>query len=374
MNFKKILCLSVVAAISINLSACQNNAKEVKTINGNKESNMQKVPSPNNQTNEEISKEELLQKKVYDYLIENNLSGSVYVGRNNQTFFNGAVGYANVEKKLLNQSSTTYPIASISKIFLATSIMQLQEIHKLSIQDPVSKYIPDFPNGSKLKLYNLLTHTSGIQALHWKNSDKTPLSLVQEIEKMPFKFPPGQEWDYRDENYMVLGYILEKVSGTTLHDYIQRNILNKIQMKQTGFMTPKRPDPYTSVSYLMVDNKKVQRTQLLNVYNLFACGDIYSTASDLAKFDKALMNGQLVSKNSVKQMLTPSSRYNYGLGLYINSEKVWSNGILDGWLSRHSYFKDKTQIVVLLNVKNKNTKFDRITSDLYKLVKDFPKK
>jgi teichoic acid D-alanine hydrolase len=356
------LCLLVVALISINLSACQNNS--VKASNAS--TNSQQSPS----INKNISNEELLQKKINDYLVNNNLSGSVFVGRNNQVLFNGAVGYANMEKKLLNQTSTTYPIASITKIFVATSIMQLQEKHKLNIQDPVSKYIPDFPNGTNIKLYNLLTHTSGLQTPHWNKSDFSPLSLVKEIESenMRLKFPPGTEWDYEDVNYMVLGYILEKTTGTTLYNYIQKNIISKIQLKQTGFMTPARPEPYTSISYLST-GKKVQRTQVQNIYRLYACSDIYSTTTDIAKFDKALMNGQLVSKDSLKQMLTPSSKSKYGLGLYIISDRAWSNGFMFGWVSTHSYFKDNTQIVVLTNVKNKNINVDKITSDIYELVK-----
>lgn len=372
MKYKKLGPIILVVVLSFYLGGCENpfnsSANKKTQIKASKENNIQNV---NKLNKVEISQknEELLQSKINDYLVGNGLSGSVFMARDNKVLFNGSVGYANVEKKLLNQPSTTYPIGSITKIFVATSIMKLQEEHKLNIQDPVSKYISNFPNGNKIKLYNLLTHTSGLQRPHWKNGDSTPLSLIQDIEKVPLKFQPGEKWDYEDINYMVLGYILEKVSKTSLHQFIKENIIDKAQLKETGFITHEHPVPYTSVGYLSKNNT-VQRTEYLNTDLLYACGDIYSTASDLAKFDKALMSGKLVSKNSLIQMLTSSPRSSYGLGLYIKGDEALSNGVLGGWLTTHSYFKDNTQIVVLLNNNNNSIHIDKISLAIYQIVKE----
>ncbi|MDQ0197122.1 serine hydrolase domain-containing protein [Neobacillus ginsengisoli] len=379
MKYNKLGLFLLVAALGTNLLGCENQffhsgqstnkeTAKVKEIIANKE-NLQRIDKQKKL--ERLRKNEaLLQKKIEDYLVSNNNSGSVFVEQNNQILFNEGVGYANVEKKILNEPATTYPIASITKIFVATSIMKLQEQQKLTIQDPISKYIPNFPNGDKIKLYNFLTHTSGIQRPHWHKGDTTPISLVREIEKMPLKFQPGEKWDYLDANYMVLGYVIEKITGGSLHDFIKKNIIDKVPLNETGFITSEHPVPYTSVGYL-TKNNKIEPTKYLNTYALFGCGDIYATASDLSQFDQALMNGKLVSKESLNQMLTPSTKSTYGLGLYNRGNFVFSVGVLGGWYTMHAYYNDKTSIVILLNDRSKGThNIENITADIYHMVKD----
>lgn len=379
MKYKKFGFFFLVAALAINLVGCGNQffqsgkssnkeTTKIKEIKASKEN----LRILENQKKLEISRknQELLQKKISDYLVANNNSGSVFVEHNNQLLFNEGVGYADVEKKVLNEPSTTYPIGSITKIFVATSIMKLQEEKKLTIQDPISKYIPNFPNGDKIKLYNFLTHTSGIQRPLWHKGDTTPLSLVHEIEKLPLKFQPGEKWDYLDANYMVLGYVIEKVTGAPLHDFIQKNIIDKVPLKETGFITHEHPVPYTSVGYL-TKNNKIQSTKYLNTYALFGCGDIYATASDLSQFDQALMNGKLVSKESLNQMLTSSTKSTYGLGLYNRGNFVFSVGVLGGWYTMHAYYNDNTSIVILLNNRSKGThNIENTTADIYQMVKN----
>ncbi|WHY84898.1 serine hydrolase domain-containing protein [Neobacillus novalis] len=320
--------------------------------------------------------EEMLQQKIREYLNTNSLSGTFAVVRGKHILFNEGAGYANIEEKSLNTASTTYPIGSITKIFVSTSIMMLQERQLLNIQDPVSKYIANFPNGDKIKLYHLLTHTSGIRSPNWQKSDKTPLNLVQEIEKAPIKFQPGEKWDYLDANYMILGYIVEKTSEISLHQFIQENIFNKISLKETGFFTHENPVPYSSVGYMKQDDKD-KPTNSLNPYVLFGCGDIYTTAYDMAQFDQALLNGELISKNSLVQMTTPSGTHSkYALGVYNDFDKnyYFSIGVLGGWYSMHAYYKDKdqTQIVILMNSRSKTTEIGNIMRDIYQMVLDSP--
>jgi CubicO group peptidase (beta-lactamase class C family) len=301
---------------------------------------------------------------------------TIAVVEGNHTIFNEGVGYADIGNKTLNQSSTTYPIASITKTFVSTSIMMLQDQGKLDIHDPVSKFIPDFPNGSKIKLYHLLTHTSGIQDINWKKKKYLRLfplkGIIMEVGSNPLKFQPGAKWSYQDENYMVLGYIVEKVSGMDLHDFIQKNIFDQVQMKDSGFMTRFHPAPFTSIGYIK-NNKQIESTKYVSVFALFGNGDIYATAYDLTKYDKALMNGRLISKKSLKEVLTPSPRSSYGLGLYNKGNVVYSIGGLGGWNSIHGYYQDKTSIAILLNERSNKTKnVEIIMSDIYQILKNKP--
>jgi CubicO group peptidase (beta-lactamase class C family) len=321
-----------------------------------------------------IQKDDKIQQNIKAYFLTNGLSGSVAVVQDNRTIVNEGIGYADKRNKILNQSTTTYPIASITKTFVATSIMMLQEQDKLNIQDPVSKYIPNFPNGSKMKLYHLLTHTSGIQHLQWKKKIYLrflPLKgLIWEIERAPIKFQPGEKWDYQDENYMILGYIVEKVSGMDLHDFIQKNIFEQVQMNNSGFITRLHRTPYSSVGYLE-KNGHVETIKNVSTFTLFGNGDIYSTAYDLTKYDQALMNGRLISKESLKEVLTPSSKSSYGLGLYNKGNIIYSIGGLGGWYSMHAYYPgDQTYIAVLLNKRKTTTNIEQVTGDLYQIVKN----
>jgi CubicO group peptidase (beta-lactamase class C family) len=382
MKLKKISLLLLIVIVAVNLSACENplySSKRVeKPVNETKNDNKIKVSTDQVEMEKEIKmemerrNEEALQKKIHEYLLAKNLSGSVSVVKNKHVLVEEGVGYANEEKKLLNQPSTTYPIGSITKVFVATSIMMLQDQHKLDIQDPISKYIPNFPNGNKIKIYNFLTHTSGIQAYHWQNGDTTPLKLVQTIEKSPVKFQPGAKWDYLDANYIVLGYLVEKVTGSSLHEFIQKNIIEKAHLNDTGFITKDQHVPYTSVSYLKKDNN-VEIHQRLNAYPLFSCGDIYSTPYNLSLFDQSLMDGELVSKESLTKMMTPSPVSKYGLGLYNNGTEVYSLGVLGGWYTMHSYYyQDNTSVVLFLNQRIKGMEIDNYITDIYQMVKESP--
>lgn len=308
------------------------------------------------------------------YLISNHINGSVAVIKNKSIIFNEGVGYSNIKKGLYNQPSTTYPIASITKVFVATSILQLQERGKLNISDPVSKYIPHFPNGEKIKLYHLLTHTSGIKPPIWHIGDQTSQDLIKEIVKRHVNFSPGKKWDYKDANYMVLGYVVEKASRISLHQYIQQNIFNKAHMKASGFITEDHPVPFNSIGYLKGPKHLYPLTRL-NIPMLFGCGDVYSTAYDLSLFDQALMERKLLSEKSLNEMLTHGPHSIYGLGLYNNGEMIYSRGVIGGWESFHVIFKDQTFISLLLNIRDQKNNVSSIVNNIHRIVmttKSFP--
>ncbi len=391
MKGKHLVVFLLAAILIFYMGGCENPfSQNIESANKHSNKKREKKTTEKNELNakEELQKnehervalaqknEEMLQQKIRDYLNTNSLSGTIAVVRGKHILFNEGVGYTNIEKKVLNTPSTTYPIGSITKIFVSTSIMMLQERKKLTIQDPVSKYISNFPNGDKIKLYHLLTHTSGIRSPHWQKNDKTPLDLIQEIAKGSVKFQPGEKWDYLDANYMVLGYIVEKVTGTSLHEFIQENIFDKVPLKETGFFTHENPEPYTSKSYVKKDDK-IEKTNSLNPYLLFGCGDIYTTAYDLAQFDQALLSGKLVSKNSLEQMTTPSAAQpKYALGIYNDYDRnyYFSIGVLGGWYSMHGYYKDNnhTQIVILMNSRTKTTEIGSIMKNIYRIIMDSP--
>ncbi len=308
-----------------------------------------------------------LQRKIRAYLNSNHINGSVAIVKEKEIIFHEGVGFADFNQRIENQPGTAHPIASITKLIVAASIMQLQDKRKLTIQDSVATYIPDFPNGKKIKIFHLLNHTSGIQAPLWHTGNKKPVEIVQKLAAKTIRFPAGTQWNYNDINYLVLGFIVEKVSGVPLHEYIQKNIFNKASMRHSGFITEEQADSHYSTGYLKIGNQLIPARQLKTDV-LFGCGDIYATVLDLCSFDQALMNGKLVSQDSLKEMLTPGPKSKYGLGLYVADDKVYSRGIVGGWESFHVYFKNKTTMAILLNVRDKRVNIHQVSKDLYKMI------
>ncbi|MDP4087261.1 MAG: serine hydrolase domain-containing protein, partial [Bacillota bacterium] len=233
--------------------------------------------------------------------------------------------------------------------------------------DPISKYIPNFPNGKRIELIHLLTHTSGIQRPIWHKEDSTTTDLMKEIENRKVHFRAGSKWDYQDANYMVLGYILEKVTGISLQDYIQKNIFDKANMVDSGFITSSLLTPISSVGYLK-DGKSFNPIRVYNAKLLFGCGDIYSTANDLALFDQALIHGKLVSYPSLKEMLVPGSASTYGMGLYNKGNVIFSHGNLGGFEAIHSFYKDGTSIAILLNVRDTSVNIFKTLSGIHQIL------
>ncbi|MEH7418137.1 serine hydrolase domain-containing protein [Neobacillus drentensis] len=302
------------------------------------------------------------QQRIRQYLLSKHVNGSIAVVKKDKLIFNEGIGLANRATGRVNLPSTTFPIGSITKVMVATSILQLQEKGKLSTEDSISTFIPNFPNGRRIKLIHLLNHTSGIEEnlfFHGKSKDM--------FKGISVKFPAGKRWDYNDINYFVLGLVVEKASGESLHNYIQKNIFDKASMQHSGFMTQNRQMPYTSKGYLRAGDY-VLPVNILNMAKLFGCGDIYSTALDLCLFDEALLSGKLLTERSLQEMLIPGSLSKYGEGVYINDNKVFSRGVVGGWETLHVIFKDHTIMAILLNVRDKNINIHQLSSDIKKII------
>lgn len=316
----------------------------------------------------QVSNIQTPQQKIYDYLLARHVNGSVAIVKNNKIIFNGGVGYSNFAKRTMNSVHTTYPIGSITKVMTATAIMQLQEQGKLNVNDPVAKYIPGFVNGENIRLKHLLSHTSGIQDPIWHVTDQTPISIIKKINKRPVTFDPGTTSKYRDSNYLVLAYIIEKVTGQSLMNYIQKNIFDKAHMTNTGFIIQEFPHPFSSSGYKQI-GQQISPNSSMNIPLSFGNGDIYATAYDLVSFDRALMAGKLVSKKSLKEMQIPRSDLRYGYGLYNYGYVLFSKGGFKGWISIHGIYKNHTFISILLNVRNNDVDIHKTLYDVYQITK-----
>ncbi|WML54806.1 serine hydrolase domain-containing protein [Neobacillus sp. PS3-12] len=304
---------------------------------------------------------------IYDYLKSINFTGTAIVVKDNKVLLNKGFGYADLEKKIPNNPQTVHYIGSITKVFISTSIMQLQEQGKLNINDPLSKYIPDFPNGNQITLYHLLTHTSGIPE-HSETAEKiSHEDLMKKIEKKPLKFQPGTNWLYSDSNYAILAYILEKVTKVPLDTYVKKHVFDVAGMDHSGFGTTFNEEPFPSKGYKVKDGTMISPS-LPDMSQLFGCGDVYTTAYDMYLFDHALYTGKLMSEKSLKQFFTPF-QHNYALGLYSDPGSYSDHGVLPGWNCLNSFSKNgNTYVVLLSNVQN-GVKLGPVNNQLYLLAR-----
>jgi CubicO group peptidase (beta-lactamase class C family) len=246
--------------------------------------------------------------------------------------------------------------------------MQLQDKGKININDPLSKYIPDFPNGNQITLYHLLTHTSGIPE-HSETAEKISHDdLMKKIEKKPLKFQPGTNWLYSDSNYAILAYILEKVTKVPLETYVKKHVFDVAGMDHSGFGTAFYEEAFPSKGYKVKDGAMISPA-LPDMSQLFGCGDVYTTAYDMYLFDHALYTGKLMSEKSLKQFFTPF-QHNYALGLYADPGSYSDHGVLPGWNCLNSFSKKgSTYVVLLSNVQNGVKSLGAVNNQLYLLAK-----
>ncbi|OUB15105.1 penicillin-binding protein [Bacillus thuringiensis serovar yunnanensis] len=303
-----------------------------------------------------------------EYVKSKNFSGTAVVIKNGKVLLNKGYGLANQEKKVANNFETSYYIGSITKAFVATSIMQLKEQNKLNTEDTVAKYIPNFPRGGEIKLAYLLTHTSGIPEYQEGAENITHDELIKRIGNQKLAFPPGSKWKYSDSNYSILAYIVEKVSGQSLQDYIQKHIFDVVGMKGAGFGDEFQQGKYPSTGYKIVDNT-MTTPALPSMSQLFGCGDIYMTAYDLYLFDQALFTRKLISNESYQQMFTAFKK-DYGFAWYVDPGSYSNHGVMPGWNCVNSFSKNgSTYVVLLSNIQNNIKSFGVLSNDIYIMVR-----
>ncbi|MDR7003073.1 serine hydrolase domain-containing protein [Neobacillus niacini] len=292
--------------------------------------------------------------------LDSRFNGVILVAKDGKTLFEKGYGFANKEEYLPNQLDTQFRIASLTKSFTAISILQLESQGKLKTSDPISKYINHYPDGNKITIHHLLTHSSGL-ADHFKLTDTTkPITLksfIDLMKKQALTFSPGTNYKYSNTGYMMLAYIIEKVSGISYEHYFQKHIFQPAGMTHTFFR--KADAKLFAVGYRNM--KKVAEAD--DESQLAGAGDLISTAGDLLKYNNALHNFELLSPVAVKKMETgyiDTSKwgvFKYGYGWKIANNfisfgkpMIEHNGSLPGFKSEIvDFVKDRVTVIILSN-------------------------
>ena len=286
-------------------------------------------------------------------------SGAVLVAQGGQAIVDKGYGKANYEFNVPVTPQTKFRIASLTKQFAAMAVMMLAERHLLSIDDPVSVYLPDYPNGDRIKLVHLLTHTSGIldhAELPDFNTDRRVYpcdtdATIATFRDLPLEFTPGEKFSYSNSGYILLGQIIETITQMPLQDYIAKSILKPLHMNNTGFVDMDAVIPNLADGYVF-KNDEIEKAAYRNIANAGASGAMYSTIDDLYLWDRALYTEQLVSKASLDAMFAPyTEHYGYGWGLVdlFNRKMVAHNGETEGFRTNISRFADDDVCIIILS-------------------------
>ena len=313
--------------------------------------------------------DEAIKVKIDDYmksLVEyQNFNGNVLIAKEDKVILNKGYGYANIEAKITNKPQTRFAIGSVTKQFTAMGIMQLSEKNLLNVEDKVSKYIPELKEGDKLTIHNLLTHTSGlknytdlIEIFKADTKNKDPMMMVNLIKDMPLEFKPGEQFQYSNTNYLLLGMIIEKLTGESFEDYLEKNILKPLDMKDTGVSYGKNNQSPNATPYSgFMELEPIDDSIVLNL--AFGAGNMYSTTGDLSKWDLALKTEKLVSKETVdkifKNYIMFSKTEGYGYGWMVSDtdlgKRVKHGGNTLGFTSIIDRYIDKKLTIIALTNK-----------------------
>ena len=260
---------------------------------------------------------------------EDEPGGAIIVVENGEVVLREGYGLANMELNVPITSESVFRIGSITKQFTATAIMMLQEQGKLSVSDSISKYLPDYPtHGHEITIEHLLTHTSGIMSYtnipgYMGSSDiKRDVStneLIEIFDNKPMEFAPGASWNYNNSGYVLLGAIIEKLSGESYADFIKEHITEPLGLKNTHYEDASLV-PNRASGYMEATKDHFVNAPYLSMTQPFSAGSLISTVDDLADWNEALVSGKLISNESYEQMtsgfvLTDGELFPYGFGL-----------------------------------------------------------
>ncbi len=266
-------------------------------------------------------------------------SGSILLAKNGQVVYKGAFGIANKDFNVPNRIDTKFNLGSMNKMFTSVAIAQLVEKGKMSFDDPLSKFLPDFPNAEaakKIRIKHLLSHTAGLGGYFSDRYDAMSreklrtvddmIKLAREDEK-DIRFEPGSKWQYSNTGMLVLGKVIEVVSGQSYFDYVLENIFKPSGMTSTDSYELDRVNPNLAVGY----DKGFTDTGIEWSNNIFSHvmrggpqGGGFSTVEDLLKFDQALRSGKLITGDTFKLLTSPKPELNspdYGYGFQTDSQR-----------------------------------------------------
>jgi len=291
-------------------------------------------------------------------------SASIAVVKDGQIVYLKTYGDARLEPKTPASTDMRYSIGSISKQFTAAALLLLHEQRKLSLDDKVSKYIPDLTRANEVTIRQLLSHTSGYQD-YWPQDYVMPMMLkpvtsekiMDQWARKPLDFDPGSKWQYSNTNYVIAGVIIEKVSGKPLLQFLRENIFVPLGMKSVANIDEQRLGDTDPTGYMRYALGPLRAAPKEGPGWLFAAGELAMTAEDLAKWNISMMDQKVLQPASYRELeremqLTSGLGTRYGLGVSVGMEgghrAISHGGEVSGFTAESVVFPDERVSVVAL--------------------------
>ncbi len=290
----------------------------------------------------------------------NEFRGVVLVVRNDSTLFSKGYGAANEKTKTPNTPQTVFRLGSVTKQFTAAAILKLQEQGKLSVQDRVCQYVENCPAAWKdITLHQLLTHSSGVFnytdlpgfGMH-SRQPHTVAQLLARFRDKELQFTPGSKSAYSNSGYLLLGHVIERVSGKPYDAYLQANLFRPLGLEHTGY--EKEGDGVANRAQGYVKGPLgLEEAAPVHMSVPFAAGGLYATPEDLKRWNQLLHGGKFLSPQSLRAMTTPHQD-GFGYGLVIdrheNRKRIHHGGRINGFENYVSYYPDeKVYLIVMSN-------------------------
>ena len=295
---------------------------------------------------------------------KSNTTGAVIlISKKGKPTYRKAFGLSNLELNVKMKPENIFEIGSMTKQFTAVSILMLVEQGQISLQDEITKFIPDYPtHGQKITIHHLLNHTSGIKSytrmkklFSVARRDMKPQELINFFKDEPIDFKPGEKYKYNNSAYIILGYIIEQTSGISYADYIQKNIFDKLNMSNSMYASHSKIIKKRASGY---HNRGGYQNAMYISHTLpYAGGSLMSTIDDLNKWQQALTQNKLLKKETLQKAhtnytLNNGEKINYGYGWNIktiNNEVSYEHGgSIFGYKSMGVYIPNKDIYVVIL--------------------------
>jgi CubicO group peptidase (beta-lactamase class C family) len=303
---------------------------------------------------------------------------AVLVARGDEVLYRTARGYADVGARRPLKPGSVFRIGSVTKQFAAAGLLKLVDAGKVGLNDPLSRYLPGFPNGDAITVRQILNHTSGVfsyTAIEGYmesriREDATTAQMIATFKDLPQDFAPGQGWNYSNSGYVLVGAVIEAASGEPWHAWLERALFKPLSLMYTGYGA----DPHFAAmqvnGYTLADGKPGP-AMVLSMTQPHAAGALVSNVDDLLRWNRALHEGRVLSPASYREMTTPTgAAIARGYGFGIETGKVRSadvlrhNGGIFGFVSSLSYLPGPDITVVVLENDDADSEADALVAKL----------
>ena len=287
------------------------------------------------------------------------------VAINGQIIYKKAFGMANLELNVPMQPDMVFRLGSITKQFTAVAILQLMEQGKLSLQDDITKFIPDYPTQAyKITIENLLTHTSGIKSytndpgiMKFMKDDLKPEEVMDKFKNLPMEFAPGTKWNYNNSGFFLLGYIIEKASGMKYQDYIEQNLFKPAGMTNSLYGSDRKIIKNRAYPY-QADGDNTINADYMSMLLPYSAGSLMSTVEDLYMWNRALLSDKFVKRETLEKAwteykLSDGKGTHYGYGWFLSqvqgSPTIEHGGGINGYLTNGIYLPKEDVFVAVFS-------------------------